>query len=143
MRCHYGSDPREEMTMVADHQTKRVVTMFPFLRAWATLSAVALGLLSTQDVQATDRFFHDISVKSPNGRYLVEAKSPDNAGGRWKKSFQSRFTYRLMDQIDGRELWSRQQPMTGNTRFKIAEGPPDKIKDNPDVIKAYLGEEHD
>jgi branched-chain amino acid transport system ATP-binding protein len=25
---------------------------------------------------------------------------------------------------------------------KIAEGPPDKIKDNPDVIKAYLGEEH-
>jgi hypothetical protein len=112
--------------MVADQETKTVdvVTFSPSLRLWVQLSAVALSLLSAVAVQATDRYFFDISVKSSNGRYMVEAKSPDNAGERWKISFQSRFTYRLIDQLENRELWTRQQPMAGNQRYDIGEGPP-------------------
>lgn len=75
---------------------------------------------------ATDRYFHDISVESSNHRYRVEATSPDNAKGPWKRAFQSRFVYRLTDQSEKRQVWSRQQPMQddGRGRHRAQEGPP-------------------
>jgi hypothetical protein len=103
-------------TIVAD------LSQFP--QSLIAIAAAAISLLSTMGAQATDRFFHDITVTSPNGRYVAEATSPDNAGGRWRIAFQSRFTYRLMDKRLNRELWSRPQPMTGDGRWDIGEGPP-------------------
>lgn len=63
----------------------------------------------------SDRFYDDISVKSPSSRYQVEAKSPDNAPelpGEPKKqiAFQSKFVYTCTEIGTENVLWTRQQP---------------------------------
>jgi hypothetical protein len=90
------------------------------------LGPLAAGILlfCMPNAKATDRFFGDLEATSPNGRYRVEAKSPDNVDGPWKRPFQARFTYRLTDREEHREQWVRQQPMTGGDSFNIGEGPP-------------------
>jgi hypothetical protein len=60
-------------------------------------------------VQATPVFYHDTHAVSENGRYKVEAKSPDNEGGNWKKPFARNFIYTLTDLHTKKTLWERKQ----------------------------------
>jgi hypothetical protein len=79
------------------------------------------------DLQATDRFFQDLEAASPNGRFRLEATSPDNEDGPWKTAFQSKFHYRLLEKANTNAIWSRQQPMDPGGRFPgrfPLEGPP-------------------
>jgi hypothetical protein len=58
---------------------------------------------------ATDRFFGDFEVSSPDGRFLLTAKSPDNALPPDKRPpFQSDFTFALVDTTTGDILWTRE-----------------------------------
>ena len=83
-----------------------------------------LMVLALPSAQATNRYFSDIKTESPNGRYHLEAKSPDNKDGPWKKPFQANFLYRLTNRQTGRELWTRRQPMKEDRFSFPAEGPP-------------------
>ena len=80
--------------------------------SWGFLSYYAICLSCCL---GTDRFYGDISVKSPGSRYQVEAKSPDNAPelpGVPKKrtAFQSKFVYTCTEVGTENVLWTRQQP---------------------------------
>ncbi len=62
---------------------------------------------------ATDRYFPDREVRSPDGHWRVTAKSPDNQkklpnGG--AVPFAKDFTYTLYDDQRGTAVWSRRQP---------------------------------
>lgn len=59
----------------------------------------------------TDRFYNDISAPSPNGRFRVDAKSPDNAIPGQRRAFQSSFVYTCTDTKTNRVLWTRKQAM--------------------------------
>lgn len=75
---------------------------------------------------ATDRYFADSAASSLNGRYRIDAKSPDNAPGR-RRPFASNFTYTLTDTTTGKVVWERKQPMTrqkGEPRAWAAESSP-------------------
>ncbi len=85
--------------------------------------AIVLGMLLlavTAPAWATDRIFRDIVAASPNGRYRVEARSPDNApggqGGRAFRAFQASFVYSCTDTESGQTLWTRKQPMEDPTK---------------------------
>ena len=90
------------------------------------MSAILVNLTIAPRCGATERYFHDLRVESSNHRYVIEVTSPDNAEGAWRRAFQSRFVYRLTDQSEGRQIWSREQPMRddGNGRRRALEGPP-------------------
>ncbi|MCC6360473.1 MAG: hypothetical protein IT450_17170 [Phycisphaerales bacterium] len=71
---------------------------------------VALGVFACS-AQATDRYYDDQTVLSPNRKLRLEAKSPDNVkrpDGR-RTPFAKNFTYRLFDNESGREIWSHRQ----------------------------------
>ncbi|MEM7229362.1 MAG: hypothetical protein AAF432_11175 [Planctomycetota bacterium] len=68
---------------------------------------VMLATVSTP-AHATDRYYFDTSATSPNGRYVLEATSPDNAGEK-RRPFARNFTYTLIDTQDGSVLWTRRQ----------------------------------
>lgn len=87
-------------------------------------------VLAPVTVMATDRYYSDIRVKSPTGRYKVEAKSPENQSKR-PFPFQSQFTYTFTDTRTGTVFWTRQQPMrepivltSGDSILVPAEGSP-------------------
>jgi len=70
---------------------------------------LAIALVAAVHCYATDRFYRDIKVSSPNGRFVFEAKSPDNAvEGEWRP-FQKNFAYTLTDTSDGSVSWTRRQ----------------------------------
>ena len=83
-------------------------------RANISTAAMLVTLIIASPCKATNRYFHDIRVVSENHRYVVEATSPDNVDGRWRRPFQSRFVYRLTDQTENRQLWMREQAMKDN-----------------------------
>ncbi len=58
---------------------------------------------------ATDRYFRDLSVVSPDGRHQLDARSPDNAGEE-SRPFARHFVYTLRDTSTGRVIWKRRQP---------------------------------
>ncbi len=60
---------------------------------------------------ATDRFYPNSSATSPDGRYRVDAKSPENQPGA-AQAFAGNFTYTLTDLKSNEVLWTRRQPMT-------------------------------
>ncbi len=70
--------------------------------------AVVLGALASR-AGATDRFYPDQKVLSANGRYRIEAKSPDNAGEH-PRPFADHFVYSLYDTLTGDLIWQRAQP---------------------------------
>lgn len=60
----------------------------------------------------TDRFYRDITTKSPSGRYMIEAKSPDNAKKEGRRAFQDEFVYTFKDTTTNKVLWTREQEMS-------------------------------
>ncbi len=88
-----------------------------------------LLVLLTGNIQATNRYFPDLEARSPDGRFRVEARSPDNAkssdgaGVPRQILFQGNFVYRLFDKSQEREIWSRKQPMQSEG-LSPKEGPP-------------------
>jgi hypothetical protein len=57
---------------------------------------------------ATDLFFRDITSKSDNARYRLEAKSPDNQKP-GRQPFAGSFTYTLTDTKQQKVLWTHKQ----------------------------------
>lgn len=102
---------------------------------------------------ASDRVFVDIDARSPSGRYLVTARSPDNqqtdgdGKRRPRPTFQKDFTYVCMDTDTDTLLWtrhqSRQNDQADRDGVKRAEGSPVAIfvSDEGDaVIRTHLDE---
>lgn len=79
------------------------------MRATRTVFLV-LGFITalSQSASATDVYFSDDKAVSENGRFIVEGKSPDNAGPR-QKPFASNFTYTLFDAESSKTIWTRKQ----------------------------------
>lgn len=75
----------------------------------AVLHGVILALWFTPGI-ATDRYYADREATSANSRLIVEAKSPDNATGRFKP-WQASFEYVCRDAKSGMVLWTRRQKM--------------------------------
>ena len=78
---------------------------------------------------ATDRYYRDTFAISPDGRYRVDAKSPDNAAGEMRP-FASDFTYTLTDQRTKQVVWTRRQPMSRRKASSYAsreESPPTSL----------------
>jgi hypothetical protein len=70
---------------------------------------VALLLLAVgYRAEGTDRFYRDVTAVSADGKLRLEAKSPDNAGGR-DQPFAKNFVYVLTEAATGRHLWDRKQ----------------------------------
>jgi hypothetical protein len=69
-------------------------------------SLIAVALVS-QAAMATPRSFPDVKATSENGRFVFEAKSPDNA--REFAFFQSNFTLTLTDMRTKAVMWQRKQ----------------------------------
>ena len=46
------------------------------------VAAIVVGIIFATTAHATDRFFPDLTVTSPNKRFQLKAGSPDNASGR-------------------------------------------------------------
>ncbi|MCG3123595.1 MAG: hypothetical protein GIKADHBN_02016 [Phycisphaerales bacterium] len=68
----------------------------------------ALLALVSPGAAATDRFFPDIRATSPDGKYILDAKSPMNADPTKRHAFQKDFTYTLSD-AKGATLWQFKQ----------------------------------
>jgi hypothetical protein len=72
--------------------------------------ALAILTVSSPLARATTWYYPNQEVPSPDNRWRLEAKSPDNAefpGGR--APFASHFTYTLWDQKSGKVVWQRGQ----------------------------------
>lgn len=72
---------------------------------------ILLFAMSQSDVRATDRYYLDLSEQSPAGKYIVEAKSPDNANKEGRHAFQASFVYTCRDTTTQEVLWTKAQPM--------------------------------
>ncbi|MBI2922001.1 MAG: hypothetical protein HYY18_13020 [Planctomycetes bacterium] len=79
---------------------------------------ILLALASV--ASATDRFFGDSTAKSPNGKFRLEAKSPDNEEGR--RAFAANFEYTLFDESTGKAVWTRKQPMKKDVDWPTPDG---------------------
>lgn len=73
-------------------------------------------------LHATDRYYFDIHVRSQSGQYQVDATSPDNQRkGDKTLPFQSSFTYKCVDTMSGKTIWTRKQPMGKPQRFTFSK----------------------
>ncbi len=96
----------------------------------AVVAVVALMALAAP-TRATDRWFLDSSAVSANGRFRIDAKSPENAGPS-PMAFASRFVYTLTDTITGKTIWQRKQPMTRG------KGSPTAEPDEPSPVQVFV-----
>jgi hypothetical protein len=79
-------------------------------RTWLLLTCL-FGLVGFQPpVLATDRYYADIVKSSPNGRFRLEAKSPDNQRPEGpQRAFARNFQYTLTDTQTSSVLWKYAQ----------------------------------
>lgn len=79
---------------------------------WITrlVAFAACMFLIARPANATDRYYRDIHERSPNGRYKLDAVSPDNHidDGR-VHPFAKDFTYTLTDTANSKVLWQHRQ----------------------------------
>lgn len=94
------------------HPSDMIATL---LRA-VTCSMMGLWVVP---VDATDVFYGDVSARSPNGHYRLDAKSPGNQVAT-PGPFQGDFAYTLTDVQTGKVAWSRSQPKEGEASPKLA-----------------------
>ena len=74
------------------------------------LSIAAIGALCVAQVAlATNRYYDDSQAASPDGRFFLTARSPDNERPPdARPPFQSDFTFTLTDTHSGEVLWTRE-----------------------------------
>lgn len=99
---------------------------------------IAATAAAASTVRATDRFYPDSHAVSPNGRFRIDAKSPDNAGGRMRP-FAANFTYTLTEVSTKRVVWERKQPMSrgkGSAYASAKEASPIAVFVNDDGLVA-------
>ncbi|MEK6703289.1 MAG: hypothetical protein AABZ53_13580 [Planctomycetota bacterium] len=105
------------------------------------LPAIVLVAAMAPAAVATDRYYRDSFAISPNGKFRIDAKSPDNAGAR-PRPFASNFTYTLTDTTTKKVVWERKQPMSrekGSSYVRSTEGSPMGVFVNDDgVVAAHL-----
>jgi hypothetical protein len=78
----------------------------------ATLLAILIAAAAIpRPVTATDRFYPNIAATSPNGRWRLEAASPDNTPDRIAP-FAANFIYVMHDTTAAKPVWTRAQPKT-------------------------------
>lgn len=82
----------------------------PYIKRIIAIVFLVMPLfVAFSNAYGTDVFFRNLTVKSPDGRYRLEAKSPDNAG-KERRPFASNFTYTLYETDSERIIWTRKQP---------------------------------
>lgn len=72
--------------------------------------ALLIATISSDLCHGTNRYYRDVETVSPDGRYHLTAKSPENADPSKHVPFQAGFIYVLRDTITSRDLWKRKQP---------------------------------
>lgn len=93
------------MDRVVDRAKKRILPRVQY----AAFLLLTLAIPST--ALATNRYYRDRVANSPGSRYVVEAKSPDNANTTRPRPFQRNFTYTCRDTFTNTILWTRKQAM--------------------------------
>jgi len=73
------------------------------------IGVVCLIALTLSQVHATNVFYHDKNAVSPNMKFKLEGKSPDNKDAPREKPFARNFVYTLTDQSNNKSLWERNQ----------------------------------
>lgn len=101
------------------------MTSFRIVTAAVVLATLAIPALGT------DVYYPDSYAISANGRFRVDAKSPDNAGPS-PKAFAERFLYTLSDVTTGKTVWRRRQPMTRE------KGSPHAIANEPSPVQVFV-----
>lgn len=76
------------------------------------LPALLIAAATPAPAFATDRYFRDQTVFSPNRQFRLEAKSPDNAG-EYRRPFASHFVYTMKEAKTGKVLWTHRQAEDG------------------------------
>lgn len=108
------------------------------------ITAVVL-LVVTQAASATERYYRDSVVQSPNGRYSLSATSPENADPSRPRPFARDFTYTLTDVQTKKVLWTRKQPaqrQKGSLQAYASEGSPMRTFVNDDgTVALYVSGE--
>lgn len=94
------------------------------------VAAVALMALAGPAC-ATDCYYRDSYAVSANGRFRIDAKSPDNAGPR-PEPFAESFVYTLTDTTTGKTVWQRKQPMTRE------KGSPNATASEPSPMEVFV-----
>lgn len=112
---------------------------------WMWVAAAVVGV--AQAAAATDRFYPNQTAKSDNGKFRIDAVSPDNPkDGGWGRAFASSFTYTLREVDTGRVVWTRKQEMErskGSPFVDWLEGSPMRVfvSDTGTVAAYVAGEE--
>lgn len=113
------------------------------LPLWTVGSLVVMTVACA--AMATDRYYPNRSAISPDGRYRVDAKSPENPAEGWGRPFAANFVYTLTDTRTGKAVWTRPQPMQrtkGDSRGYAAEGSPMAVfVDNTGLVAAHVAGE--
>ena len=107
------------------------------------VAACVVAVSVAASARATDRYYSDSFAISANGKYRIDAKSPDNANK--NRAFASNFTYTLTEVATKTVIWERKQPMRrskGEPWALPAEGSPMQVFVSDDGhIAAYLAQE--
>ncbi len=78
-------------------------------RTVVAVLAVLQATLWSGNALATRRYYSDLVAQSPNERYRLEARSPDNRKKEYPTPFQHDFAYTCIDMGNRQVLWRRQQ----------------------------------
>ena len=103
---------------------------------WVLL--LLLFFLPASAAPASDVFFPDISAASPNGRFRLDAKSPDNVPGASQfgpPRFQKDFQYVLRAVPGDKVLWRREQPKDEGSPIALYIG-----NDGWSVVRTFWSE---
>lgn len=95
-----------------------MVDLMHYNRSLLFLAVALVTCWPVPSVRGTDRIYPDREVKSPNGRWMATAKSPDNdpanAPPSRRVAFQDDFVFELRDVQTKQLIWRVEQGKTGS-----------------------------
>lgn len=101
-------------------------------RCWLCWCVLFVSVVFAQGAGATDRFFPDRVVLSPNRTVRLEAKSPDNVD---RRPFARAFVYTLRDVASDAVRWTHAQAEDEGSPMELV------VSDRGDVAAIVAGEE--